>query len=150
MIVICKIGESQPIANLIKAVVYSAYQEGGVIRKIYNLGDRVTDKSYRAKDGSTNNVVRYFCLYMDLNPNAKRIIEIVMRNNIDCLQVFSHALKEADYFKLIFNKDAWKEEEVPVNKLKYKEELTNLLAKSKILIPDKFEEKFDSLKNKLL
>lgn len=150
MIIICKIGETQPIANLIKALTYSVYQEGGVIRKVYNLGDRITDKIFLSKDGTENNVIRYLSVYMDLNPSAKRTIELVARNSSETLQVFTHKLKEFDYFKLMLNKDAWKEEEVPVAKLKYKEELTNLLAKSKIIIPDKFDENLEKYKNKLV
>jgi hypothetical protein len=26
-----------------------------------NLGDRISDKSYKAKDGSKNNILRYLC-----------------------------------------------------------------------------------------
>jgi ribosomal protein S6 len=61
MIIICKIGETQAVANLIKNMVTAIYQEGGVVRRIMNLGDRISDKSYKAKDGSKNNILRYLC-----------------------------------------------------------------------------------------
>ena len=59
MIILCKIGESQALVNLIKNMVTAVYQEGGVVRKVVNLGDRISDKSYKSKDGSAHTIIRY-------------------------------------------------------------------------------------------
>lgn len=60
MLIICRIGETQGLAILMRDLVRSIYQEGGVVRQFSNLGDRVAQKRYRAKDGSYSDVIRYF------------------------------------------------------------------------------------------
>jgi len=152
MIILCRIGETQAIANLIKGLVYSIYQEGGVIRQVYNLGDRISDKNYRSKDSMNNTVIRYLCVEFDANPDTKKVAEKVARNNSESVQVFTHKLKENDYYKKIVDNESWKQYVVnsDTDSSEFKDEMINLLAKDKIDMGDHFENVFDKVKNKLI
>lgn len=150
MIILCKIGETQAVANLIKNMVTAIYQEGGVVRRIMNLGDRISDKSYKAKDGSRNNILRYLSVEFDANPQSKIVAEKVARANSECLQLFVHKLKEKEYYKEIMNKDAWKQTEVETDQTVYKEEMIKLVAKKKIEMGDVFDKDFQKIKNTLI
>jgi hypothetical protein len=150
MIILCKIGETQAVANLIKALVIAVYQEGGVIRKVSNLGDRISDKSYRAKDGSSNSIIRYLSVHFDANPQSRMVAEKVARGNSECVQVFTHKMKENDYYKEMFNKDAWVQDELESKKMEYKDDMTKVIAKAKLELGEDYNDKFESLKNKLI
>jgi hypothetical protein len=146
----CRIGETQAVANLIKNLVFSVYQEGGVVRQVYNLGDRISDKSYVAKDGSKNTILRYLCVEFDANPDTKSVAEKVAKQNTESVHVFVHKLKDTDYYKRIFDKENWKYYASDVDTSQFKEEMINILAKEKINLGDKFDQTFDKMKNKLI
>jgi hypothetical protein len=150
MIILCKIGETQALANLIKNMVIAIYQEGGVVRQIGSLGDRISDKSYRAKDGSSNTIIRYLRVHFDANPQSKIVAEKVARANSECVQLFCHKVKEMEYYKEVFNKDAWMNTEIDPDQTKYKEEITNLVAKGKIEMGSSFDSHFDKIKNTMI
>ena len=59
LVMICKMGESQHLATLLKAVSATILQEGGVVRGYQNLGDRVLTKNLRAIDGVNYGVGRF-------------------------------------------------------------------------------------------
>lgn len=59
MVMICRMGESQNLATLLKAVSATVLQEGGVVRGFRNLGDRVLTKNMRAIDGVNYGVGRF-------------------------------------------------------------------------------------------
>ncbi len=131
MIVVCRLGETQAIANLIKTLVISIYQEGGVVRRFVNLGDRITQKNLKAKDGSFSNVARYLAVEFDANPETKDVAEKVARTNSESLNIFTHKLNEMDYYKIMLNKEEWKEMEGQQSQVneKSKDELISLVAK---------------------
>lgn len=150
MIILCKIGETQAMANLIKNMVTAIYQEGGVVRRIHNLGDRISDKSYKAKDGTQNHLLRYLSVHFDANPQSKIVAEKVARANSECLQLFVHKLKEKEYYKEVVDKDAWNQVEVDTDKTQYKEEMIKLVAKNKIEMGGVFEKEFEKVKNTMI
>ena len=150
MIILCKIGETQALANLIKNMVTAVYQEGGVVRKVANLGDRISDKSYKAKDGSSNTIIRYLSVHFDANPQSRIVAEKVARANSECLQLFVHKLKEMQYYKEFFNKDAWSAMEVDTDQTQYKEEMVKLVAKQRIEMGNDFDKHFDKIKNTMI
>ncbi len=150
MITLCKIGETQAVANLIKNIVTAVYQEGGVVREVKNLGDRISDKSYKAKDGSRNNIIRYMSFTFDANPQSRIVAEKVARANTECVQLFVHKLKDSEYYKEMFNKDAWKEIEVIADKNIYRDEMVKVMAKAKIDMGEDFDKYFDKNKNKMI
>ncbi len=131
MIVICRLGETQAIANLIKTLVVSIYQEGGIVRRFVNLGDRITQKNLKAKDGSYSSVARYLAVEFDANPETKDVAEKVARTNSESLNVFTHKMKEMDYYKTMLNKEEWKQMEVQQTQVneKNKDEMIGLVAK---------------------
>lgn len=131
MIVICRLGETQAIANLIKTLVVSIYQEGGIVRRFVNLGDRITQKNLKAKDGSYSSVARYLAVEFDANPETKDVAEKVARTNSESLNVFTHKLKEMEYYKTMLNKEEWRQMEVQQTQVneKSKDEMIGLVAK---------------------
>jgi hypothetical protein len=130
MICVCKIGETQAIANLIKNLVVSIYQEGGVVRQFTNLGDRISHRNLKAKDGSYSSVVRYIGVDFDANPETRLVAEKVARANSETLNVFTHKLNEKDYYKQMFNKQEWKGIEIPnINMSEIKNDSIKLEAK---------------------
>jgi hypothetical protein len=130
MIMICKIGETQAISNLIKTLVVSIYQEGGVVRRFVNLGDRISQTNLKGKDGSFSSVVRYLSVEFDANPETRGVAEKVAKTNSETLNVFTHKLNEKEYYKQIFNKEEWKSMEIPTfNREEFKNEAIELEAK---------------------
>ncbi len=131
MIVVCRIGETQAVANLIKSLVVAIYQEGGVVRRFVNLGDRITQKNLKAKDGSYSSVARYLAVEFDANPETKSMAEKVARANSEALNVFTHKMKEMEYYKVMLNKEVWKQMEVQETQINEnnKDQIINVLAK---------------------
>jgi predicted SnoaL-like aldol condensation-catalyzing enzyme len=150
MIILCKIGETQALANLIKNMVNAVYQEGGVVRKVASLGDRLSDKNYKAKDGSNNSIVRYISVHFDANPQSRIVAEKVARANSECLQLFVHKMKEMDYYKEMFDKDAWRATEVDTDQSEYKQEMIKVAAQAKIDMGENFNKDYEKLKNNLI
>lgn len=56
---VCRMGESQHLGTLLKAVSASILQEGGVVRGFNNLGDRVLTKNLRDQEGTSFGVGRF-------------------------------------------------------------------------------------------
>jgi len=150
MIILCKIGETQALANLIKNMVNAVFQEGGVVRKVASLGDRLSDKNYKAKDGSNNSIVRYISIHFDANPQSRIVAEKVARANSECLQLFVHKMKEMDYYKEMFDKDAWRATEVDTDQNVYKQEMIKVAAQTKIDMGENFNKDYEKLKNNLI
>jgi hypothetical protein len=150
LIILCRIGETQGIANLIKNLVNCVYQEGGVIRQVYNLGDRISDRSFKTKDDNKVSMVRYLCVEFDANPDSKIVAEKVARNNSESLKVFCHKIKEKEYYKQIVDKETWKQYIVDLDQSYYKNEMVDILAKEKKNLGEKFEENFQKVKNNLI
>ena len=59
MVMICRLGESSALSQLLKTVSTVILQEGGVVRGFTNLGDRVVPRNYKAIDGVSHGVARY-------------------------------------------------------------------------------------------
>jgi hypothetical protein len=130
MIILCRIGETQAISNLMKQLTFSAYQEGGVIRRFINLGDRISARAYKSKEGESHSCLRYFSVEFDGNPDTKIVLEKVARNHSEALQVFVHKLNDRKYYKQIFNYEPWKAVEVDKNLTEYQNEMLKLQAKT--------------------
>ena len=59
MIIICRIGETQAIGNLMRTLSVAIYNEGGVVRRFVNLGDRIPARSFKTKDDKWHSIARY-------------------------------------------------------------------------------------------
>ena len=59
LVIVCKIGESQHLASMLKTVSSVILQEGGVVRGFTNLGDRVLVKNFRSQDNVIHSVGRF-------------------------------------------------------------------------------------------
>lgn len=51
MIMVCRVGDSAAITALYKSLSAAILSEGGIVRALDNLGDRVLAKNYKADDG---------------------------------------------------------------------------------------------------
>ena len=67
MVMVCKMGESASMATLLKNVSTVILQEGGVVRGISNLGDRVLCKNLKSTDDVNYSVARF----MQVSPVSK-------------------------------------------------------------------------------
>jgi ribosomal protein S6 len=59
LVLICRMGESSALATCLKRISSGILQEGGVVRNINNIGDRVLVKNLSSKDGITYGVGRF-------------------------------------------------------------------------------------------
>lgn len=108
MMVLMKIGEAQILSNLIKDVVTFAYQGTGVVRNIRNLGDRITSRAYKAKDGTKHDFCRYITFQVDLDPIAMNKLFEILKLHKDTLNTYVHIRKNKDYYKDILDKEYFK------------------------------------------
>jgi hypothetical protein len=60
------------------------------------------------------------------------VAEKVARNNSETLQLFTHKLKDKDYYKNILNKESWTQMENSRDIEQYQNEMVKLLAKQKV------------------
>jgi hypothetical protein len=144
MIMICRLGETQAIANLMKNIVVSVYQEGGVVRRFVNLGDRIARKEMRTKDQESHNLVRYISVEVDINPTSRLLTEKIARSHPETINVFCHKLNEKDYYKNIMDKESWKNILVEKDLDEYKEEFTDMLKEEFSQGNDVFDNKYAS------
>ena len=59
LVLVCRMGESSALATALKRITSGILQEGGVVRNINNIGDRVLTKNLTSKDGINYGVGRY-------------------------------------------------------------------------------------------
>jgi len=59
LVMICRMGESSALANSLKSVSTMILENGGVVRQVNNLGDRVLTKNYKSRDGISYGVGRW-------------------------------------------------------------------------------------------
>lgn len=59
LVMVCRIGESSALATCLKRISSAILQEGGVVRNIGNIGDRVLTKNLISKDGINYSVGRF-------------------------------------------------------------------------------------------
>lgn len=132
MVMICKISETQALVNLMRQLTLAVFQEGGVIRRFLNLGDRIGAKTYRSKDGKQQVALRYMSVEFDANPDTMKVAEKVARLHGETMQVFVHKMKDRQYYKQMFNYEAWKQYEIEPNYEEYEKEMITLDAKNKL------------------
>ena len=108
MVVLMKIGETQALSGFIKSFITTAYQSGGIVRNIKNLGDRLAAREYKAKDGSRQDFVRYLAFEFDSDPSTMRILMSQARTGDDTLSVHTHKLNLNTYYKNMLDTEYFK------------------------------------------
>jgi ribosomal protein S6 len=97
---VCRMGESNALSSLLKAVSTTVLQEGGVVRGYRNLGDRVMPKNLRSVDGISHGVGRYIQVEYYGSPGTQRLAEVQARQNSEVLRLFTNkAVSENAYMK---------------------------------------------------
>jgi ribosomal protein S6 len=59
LVLVCRMGESGALATALKRISSTILQEGGVVRNINNIGDRVLTKNLSSKDGISYGIGRF-------------------------------------------------------------------------------------------
>ena len=70
---------------------------GGIVRNLDNLGDRVLVKSLRAQDGQRYSLGRFLQVQFDANPEVLRRVEDKAREDPEVLRVNTNKLKDREY-----------------------------------------------------
>jgi len=99
MIILVKIGEIQSLSGFIKNFVSTAYQGGGILRNVKNLGDRIASREYRAKDGTKHSFCRFLSFEFDADPSTMKILTSQVKSSQETLSVIIHKMNMSDYYK---------------------------------------------------
>ena len=91
-----------------KKKVLFIYHLLGIVRRFYNLGDRISCKRFQSNTGKVSTVVRFIAVEIDANPKTLKLVEDIAKANSESLMVYTHKLKDMDYFKTVTNLDKWK------------------------------------------
>ena len=97
MILVTRMGESHLLASCLKQISAAVLNNGGIVRSLDNLGDRVLPKNVPAKDGSRHSIGRFIKVEFDASPHIKGIVETETRNNDQVLRVNTNKMKESQY-----------------------------------------------------
>jgi len=102
-IVIARAGRAAPTSTMMKSLGDLVLRNGGNVRNINVLGDRILSKSLRGSDHTRYQVGRYVQFLIDANDNTVREFEKTARTNSESLRVKTFKIKdfynEAEVFK---------------------------------------------------
>lgn len=101
MVMVCRMAEQAQLATVLRNVSKSILTEGGVVRGITNLGDRVLTRNRQTEDGVYHAVGRFMQIQFYASPETRALAEIVARESQETLRVFSLKIKEDDYFRRV-------------------------------------------------
>ena len=68
MIMVARVGEQAALTNCLKQMSSTILTNGGVVRSMDNLGDRVLIKNLRSLDGTKYSVGRFLKIEFDSTP----------------------------------------------------------------------------------
>lgn len=132
MTVISKITEAQQITNLIKGIVNFCYQGNGVLRNVKNVGDRIAARSYKSKDKTYHDFVRYLTFFIDLDSHSVVKLQETVKENSLVLQTHFRKYKHSEYYKELKDRDYFKKFETFEIDDKLKQQLINLSTANQI------------------
>ncbi len=102
----------------------------GIVRRFYNLGDRISAKKFKSSEGKSYTVVRYIAVEIDANPKTLKLVEDIAKANSESLLVYTHKLRDLDYYKTVTNSQQWKEFSKEDQKRETEEEILQKLEDS--------------------
>ena len=85
------------MAIMARAISTKIMEEGGVVRNITNLGDRILPKPIRSNDKTKTSIGRYIAFQVDANPGLKQRTMEEMMNFGEALRCFATKMKERSY-----------------------------------------------------
>lgn len=109
--VITKVTESQVLSNIIKGVCLFCFNGTGVVRMVKNRGERISARAYYDGNKQLHYFVRYIDFYLDLDPISIRKLQKLSKQNPEILHIWTHKMKNDDYFKEILDKEYFKKYE---------------------------------------
>lgn len=108
MLIISKINDAQSMAGFIRSFVNTAFNSGGVLRNIRNLGDRIAPRMYKDNKGKKYTFVRYLTFDVDCDPNTMLALKAQSIHADDILAVHIHKLNMNDYYKSMIDREYFK------------------------------------------
>ena len=103
MVMVCRLGESHAMASMLKGLSTVILQEGGVVRGISNLGDRVLCKNMKTVDGVHQSVGRFMQVEFYGNVQTRKLAEAQALSSSECMRLFSLKAKEEDSERRLLN-----------------------------------------------
>ena len=102
-IVIAKAGRSQPTITMMKSLGNIVLRNGGNVRNINVLGDRILARALKDRFTQRYTVGRYVQFLVDCNADTLEELEKVAKGNTEALRIRSYKVKdfykEAEVFK---------------------------------------------------
>ena len=89
-IVICKPGASRRTMNLMKSVSDFILKEGGNVRDISVLGDRLLAHDLKGKDKFRYTVGRYVQFLYDASPSSTKGVKDITKGHVESLKTHTH------------------------------------------------------------
>lgn len=109
--VITKVTESQILSNIIKGVCLFCFNGTGVVRMVKNRGERISARAYFDSNKQCHYFVRYIDFYLDLDPISMKKLQDLSKQNSDVLHIWTHKMKNDDYFKEILDREYFRKYE---------------------------------------
>ena len=104
MIMVARVGEQAALTNCLKQLSSSILTNGGIVRSMDNLGDRVLIKNLRSLDGTKYSVGRFLKIEFDSTPQIMKIVDASVRTNDEVLRVNVNKMKESQYIDRVMKR----------------------------------------------
>mmetsp|Transcript_1039 Transcript_1039/g.1895 ORF Transcript_1039/g.1895 Transcript_1039/m.1895 type:complete len:215 (-) Transcript_1039:42-686(-) len=104
MRLISRIGESSKLSDNLKTICNMVLTNGGTVRSIYNLGDRVLVKNIKSNDGLRYSIGRFINMEFDANPELREEVFQLARKEDEMLKVYVNKIREEDYLNRIMKR----------------------------------------------
>ena len=104
MIMVARVGEQAALTNTIKWLSSTILTNGGIVRSLDNLGDRVMIKNLRANDGTKYSVGRFIKIEFDSTPQVMKTVDASVRASDEVLRVNINKMKESQYIDRVMKR----------------------------------------------
>lgn len=94
LIVIARAGNARGSTNLMKQLSLSIFGEGGNVRGLNVLGDRVLTKEVSGNDDKKHLVGRYLQVLFDGSPNCKSAVELSAKSSFETIRCKTFRVKD--------------------------------------------------------
>ena len=101
---IARMGEAEHFSIFLRNLSSNIMQMGGVVRTIYNVGDRVLVKSLRSGDGKWYSIGRFLNMEVDASPALRDQIIREVKQSDEILKVYANKMKEDQYLDRIMKR----------------------------------------------
>ena len=104
MIMVARVGEQAALTNCLKQLSSTILTNGGVVRSMDNLGDRVLIKNLRSLDGTKYSVGRFLKIEFDSTPQVMMTVNATTRTHDEVLRLNINKMKESQYIDRVMKR----------------------------------------------